>query len=124
MAKRKKKRKSYAEALGLTPEQYRALAPRDRYLRLAYGLTEAQYRAMEGMNNGCWICGREPKPGRRLSVDHDHKGYKRVRGLLCYRCNHRLLGRGLEDASLHSSAARYLRDFFDGRNVKVGGDAG
>lgn len=33
----------------------------------------------------CWICGAKPK-GRRLSIDHDHKGMY-PRGLLCFRDN-------------------------------------
>jgi hypothetical protein len=33
------------------------------------------------------------------------------------RCNHRLLGRGLEDPALHEAAANYLRSTFDGRTL-------
>jgi hypothetical protein len=50
-------------------------------------------------------------------VDHDHKPPHRVRGLLCFRCNHRLLGRGLENAFLHTQAANYLLSDFDGRTL-------
>lgn len=96
-------------------ELYKSLK-KDKYLQSTYGLTLAQYRKMEFDQKGlCKICFRAPKPGGLpLHVDHDHrKG--RVRGLLCYRCNHRLLGRGLENAWLHQQAALYLLSDFDGR---------
>jgi hypothetical protein len=51
---------------------------------------------------------------RRLYLDHDHVT-GRVRGVLCFRCNHRLLGRGLENVALHRSAAEYLDSTFDAR---------
>ena len=88
---------------------------RDKYLQATYGLTLRQYRKMEFAQKGlCKICLRPPKPGGLpLRVDHSHKT-KVVRGLLCYRCNHRLLGRGLEDAFLHQQAAIYLLSDFDG----------
>jgi len=90
---------------------------KDKYLRTRYGLTLLQMRKMEFEQKGrCRICMRLPKPGGcPLQVDHDHKGNHRVRGLLCFRCNHRLLGRGLEDAFLHQQAALYLLSEFDGR---------
>lgn len=54
----------------------------------------------------CAVCGRCVP----LVVDHDHRTGI-VRGLLCrITCNYRLLGRGLDNAELHSSAAAYLRD--------------
>ena len=90
---------------------------KDKYLRRKYGLTWRQYQAMVfDQKNLCKICLRPPRPGGLpLRVDHDHKGTRRVRGLLCHRCNHRLLGRGLENAWLHQAAAVYLLDDFDGR---------
>lgn len=33
----------------------------------------------------CWVCGAKPG-GRRLSIDHDHRGMF-PRGLLCFRDN-------------------------------------
>lgn len=42
-------------------------------------------------DGGCGICGRPPKSGKSLAVDHDHAtGF--VRGLLCFMCNKRVLG--------------------------------
>lgn len=69
---------------------------------------------MEQMQRGCCkICLQK----RRLYIDHDHKGTHRVRGKLCFRCNHRLLGRGLESPWLHEQAALYLLSDFDGRTL-------
>jgi hypothetical protein len=88
---------------------------RDRYLRRLYGLTEAQWVVMFARQGGaCAICRR--RVAYRLHTDHDHKT-GRVRGLLCFRDNHRLLGRGLEDPALHDAAAAYLRSAFDGRDL-------
>lgn len=88
-----------------------------RYKRL-YGITIAQFDDMMRLQGGvCAICGRPPNTGRRLHVDHDHRGIKRVRGLLCTFCNLRVLGRGREDAECHEIAAWYLSSDFDGRNL-------
>lgn len=93
------------------------MTKRDRYLRRTYGLTEAQYMKMLKLQGGkCWICQRPPKPGKNLHVDHDHKT-DRVRGLLNYQCNRRLLGRGRENPELHRRAAEYLEREFDGRKL-------
>lgn len=99
----------------ITKEEAKA-RKRDLYLWEMYGLTREQDQEMERQQNGlCKICLRPPKPGGLpLRIDHDHKT-GRVRGKLCYRCNHRLLGRGLEEAFLHQQAALYLLSTFDGR---------
>lgn len=80
----------------------------------AYGLTIYQYNQIaKEQEYGCAICGTVPK--LRLNVDHCHQT-KRVRGLLCWRCN-----RGLEhfrdDPRLFRVAAVYLESEFDGRQV-------
>ena len=90
---------------------------RDLYYRRKYGLTLKQWERMARRTRGrCWICDRPPKPGKRHNTDHDHKT-KRVRGLLCFRCNYRLLGRGRENPDHHEKAAAYLRSTFDGRKI-------
>lgn len=80
-----------------------------------YGLTPFQLEALLLLRPGCWICGKLPPPPlKRRYIDHDHKT-GRVRGVLCHRCNYRLLGRGLESPDLHHYAAIYLRESFDAR---------
>ena len=80
-----------------------------------YGLTPRQLEALLRISNNCWICHRLPPPPMfRRYIDHDHKT-GRVRGVLCHKCNYRLLGRGLESADLHDAAAGYLRMEFDAR---------
>ena len=76
---------------------------RDLYLTKKYGITLPEYEILLAMQDGvCWICERPPKndtkDGRRvLHVDHRHvkndkrqnprETRKRIRGLLCWRCN-------------------------------------
>ena len=88
---------------------------RTRTIRRKYGITDAQYDAMIAMSGGvCWICGKAPREGKRLHIDHDH-ATGRVRGLLCWWCNAKVLGRGRERPDVHERAAAYLRSAFDGR---------
>ena len=91
------------------------MTARDKYLRKTYGLTERQYRAMVRVQGGvCAICWKPPKLGTHLHVDHDHET-GRVRGVLCWFCNHKFLGRRREDPDHHEVAARYLRSPVDWR---------
>lgn len=89
---------------------------RDKYLKAKYGITDAEYKRLaRHCGSACWICGKKPKPGKNLAVDHDHAkaktgGVRRsVRGLLCFLCNKRLIGRRRrEHAVLFTKAAEYL----------------
>ena len=84
------------------------------HLRRKYGLTPQQYARMLKLQGGrCKLCHREPKT-RRLDVDHDHQT-KRVRGLLCFRCNHRWVAQNT--AASAPLLLPYLRSTFDGRNL-------
>lgn len=68
------------------------------YIRNAYGLQADEYwKMVENQNNKCKICGNEetrkqtsradePEKICRLTIDHCHET-KKVRGLLCHRCN-------------------------------------
>lgn len=85
------------------------LTARDKRLRARYGITEQQYAQLAVQGNlCCWICGRAPKPGKSLHVDHNH-GTGEIRGLLCFLCNKRLIGRHT-DPDLFATAAAYLRE--------------
>ena len=70
-----------------------------------YGLSEAEWRAMaDEQGEACYVCRLKPMKGR-LCIDHFHapkwkklppeirKAY--TRGLLCFFCNTRYLGRGI-----------------------------
>jgi hypothetical protein len=67
-------------------------------LQRMYGISLEQYETMLKAQGGhCAMCPSVPK-SRRLHVDHDHKT-KKVRALLCYRCNsHLVAGNTLETA--------------------------
>lgn len=74
-----------------------------------YGITEAQRTEVEEFQEGqCAICLKRPRAAQpRLAVDHDHTSGL-VRGLLCGRCNHDLLGIFGDDPDLYLRAALYL----------------
>lgn len=58
--------------------------------RRGISLTVAQYDDLLKKQDGkCAIC-RKPPKRMRLAVDHDHKTGK-VRGLLCFYCNYRIV---------------------------------
>jgi hypothetical protein len=81
----------------------------DATLRRRYGITLVQYQAMHAAQGGrCAICERKPRASQPdLAVDHDHLTGQ-VRGLLCSRCNHDLLGCFGEDAMTYLRAYEYL----------------
>jgi len=59
------------------------------HLKYYYGITPTDYERIFRMQNGqCVICGtkKSGKLGDNLYVDHNKKT-KKVRGLLCYKCN-------------------------------------
>lgn len=75
-------------------------------MKTLYGINQAQYDAMFINQKGvCAICKRPDK--RRLSVDHDHET-KKVRALLCGKCN-RGLGFFEDSHFLLTKASQYLR---------------
>jgi formate dehydrogenase maturation protein FdhE len=77
-------------------------------LKFLYGITLDQYEQMFADQHGlCLIC-RLPEPsGTRLAVDHCHST-KKVRGLLCKKCNSALYI--LEREELRKAAEKYLEE--------------
>ncbi|MCA1569791.1 MAG: endonuclease VII domain-containing protein [Chloroflexi bacterium] len=82
---------------------------RDNELRRTYGLTRSDVDAMlEAQDHLCAICRRaHVGPGTRLHVDHCHDS-KRVRGLLCGKCN-TAIGLLDDDPQRADAVAAYLR---------------
>lgn len=98
----------------------------DRYVQKTYGLSQGEYEQLYRAQGGkCWICQRATGKSRNLAVDHDHKhcsgprGCREcVRGLLCSRCNHDLLGHCRDSVEMLQRAIDYLtsppaRDILD-----------
>lgn len=78
---------------------------RESHLRKHYGITQEQYLALVGQQQGlCAIC--HEKPLKSLDIDHNHET-KRVRGLLCGNCN-RGLGLFKDSVLRFESAIHYL----------------
>lgn len=78
-----------------------------RRLLLDFNMTIAQYDVLfKKQGRRCAICQREPRK-IRLAVDHDHRTGK-VRGLLCKRCNHDLLGSAHDSVEILYDAINYL----------------
>lgn len=72
-----------------------------------YGLDADGYRALLALQGGrCAICRARPR-SKRLAVDHDHKSGA-VRGLLCSRCNHDLMGSAWDSLALVAALWHYL----------------
>jgi hypothetical protein len=106
----KKRRESpeLRERERLQQRNYRLRHPKEifqaRNRQQKYGLSLEEYDALLAkQDERCAICGRKCA----LQVDHDHKTRK-VRGLLCGRCNHGLAF--LEAQGFLSKALRYLEE--------------
>lgn len=72
-----------------------------------YGLSADGYAALLEVQGGkCAICRARPK-SKRLAVDHDHKTTA-VRGLLCSRCNHDLMGAAWDSSAMALALWHYI----------------
>lgn len=82
----------------------------ERRVLLVYGLTWDEYDLLLACQEGrCAICGGTPRR-YALAVDHDHRTGE-IRGLLCSRCNHKLLGSANDDPVRLRKAADYLEQY-------------
>jgi hypothetical protein len=82
---------------------------RDSHLRRTFGITLAQFNAVNEFQSGlCAICDNPPngKYDHTLYVDHDHKT-GRIRGLICDNCNV-VLGRVNDSSEILSRMITYL----------------
>jgi hypothetical protein len=89
------------------PEAFRLKKRRYELMR-NFGITLEQYNELLEKQEGvCFICSKHPDEERKaLAVDHNHTTGE-IRGILCYRCNNRIIGRHTDPALLHR-AAEYL----------------
>ena len=82
-------------------------AAHDGHIKKTYGIGTREYNAIVKIQGGgCAICGAKAR-SKRFPVDHDHKTGA-VRGVLCKRCNHDLLGAAHDDIELLKRAIAYL----------------
>jgi hypothetical protein len=80
---------------------------RERRLQTLYGMTIDDYDALFAFQGGtCAICDKPPG-ATRLAVDHDHIS-RICRGLLCYVCNNKRVGRE-RFPGVFDRVAAYLR---------------
>lgn len=85
-----------------------SMASHAKRLKGNYGIDAAEYDRILKLQDGrCAIC-RNLSRTIRFAVDHDHGGSGEVRGLLCKRCNHDLLGGGHDDFRVLWRAVEYL----------------
>jgi hypothetical protein len=89
------------------PDTYKAMLRRNN-LKRWYGIMEEQYDALLKQQGGvCAICRELNHDGeKRLSVDQSHED-RRVRGLLCHRCNF-AIGLLRDSGELCRRAALYI----------------
>lgn len=94
-----------AEWRARNPERQKRLNEKNRLRR--YGLTPETHAVMLANQRGqCAICNQTPKPGKVLSVDHDHNT-GRVRALLCVRCNNQVAA---HESPLAQAVRAYLKE--------------
>lgn len=84
-----------------------SMAAHEKRVQDTYGISGEEYARLLALQGGrCAICRNVPRT-IRLAVDHNHKTGA-VRGLLCKRCNHDLLGGGHDDVVMLYRALEYL----------------
>lgn len=85
-----------------------SMAAHERRVEGVYGITASEYnRIFRDVQGGrCAICLNRPA-SIRYAVDHDHQTGE-VRGVLCKRCNHDLLGGAHDDVEMLYRALEYL----------------
>lgn len=98
----------YARLKRLHPEKIEKKNFQSRVLLSGIDLTFEQYQILKKLYAGkCGICRKPNRSNRDLAIDHCHKT-RRVRGMLCGKCN---IGLGLlgDDIASLNRALRYLK---------------
>lgn len=92
-----------------TPKEI--LRQRNKWLRTTYGITVQEYNRLFQIQGGmCAICKKHQSELKQsFHVDHDHTTMK-VRGLLCFNCNSRLLPVIEHYSELFEAAKTYLQE--------------
>lgn len=106
--RKKENRKAKAKEYRKSP--IGKLVSKDTHLKRKFGISLNQYNSILQHQGGkCAICGKVEtiRMFKWLAVDHCHKT-KRVRGLLCNRCN-TCIGKFEDDVALLQKAITYLR---------------
>ena len=81
----------------------------NRHLKSTYGIGLEDYDSMlVEQDNKCKICNNKGSKGKRFAVDHCHTT-KKVRGLLCHKCNVGL-GYFQDSAKFLKEAAKYIEE--------------
>lgn len=79
----------------------------DAMVAKTYGITGDDYEALLKRQGGkCAICRARPR-SKRLAVDHNHTTGA-VRGLLCSRCNHELMGSAWDSLAIATALWHYM----------------
>lgn len=80
-------------------------------IKRKYGITSEQYFILLEKQGGvCAICEQPEKyKNKKLAVDHCHKT-KKIRGLLCFRCN-ATIGQFKDEIKLFGNAISYLNKY-------------
>ena len=105
----------------LHPEKYaiyerkrnRSNSQKKRWVKAAYNMSVEDYdklyqKLLDEQQGCCAICGRHhSRFKKRLSLDHNHKTDK-IRGLLCWRCNYKILSSWADDIDISKNVIKYL----------------
>lgn len=109
-----KYRETHADKLHAAAVKYRAgnweaIEARRRQRR--YGISPDEHAALlKKQKGGCAICGRKNgSEKRRLATDHDHRTGK-IRGLLCYVCNTKIVVTVEKFPGLIARAFEYIKE--------------
>lgn len=79
-----------------------------RNIKHRYGLTKEEYYVLWCKQGKCCaVCKRKTSKKFQWCVDHSHDRTKRVRGILCWRCN-TILGMSRDNTKILKQAIEYL----------------